>query len=419
MQVPKTKKKRVVVIGGGFAGFQFIKRIDDRYFQTVLIDRNNYHQFLPLIYQVASTGLEAASICFPFRRLFGDKKDFYFRLAEVQRIDSARKVVVTSIGEIEYDYLVICAGAKTNFFHNAHFEQYAIPMKTVEDALYLRNRIIENFEQATILDRQEWEPYENIVVVGGGATGVEVSGVISEMRKYAFKRNFRELKGFKMNIYIVSSKILGSMSDRASAIAEKTLKKMGVKLVLGKKVTDYENDVVTLSDGSTIRSKTLIWVSGVVAETIEGVPTESIGHGGRILCDDKMHVQGMQDVFAAGDIALTTEEKYPNGHPQLAQVAMQQAKLIANNLNAERLGKATKSFRYLNLGSMATIGRRKAVADLGSWHFGGFFAWVIWSFIHLRSILGAKNKLVVLIDWVVNYFSYIASLRSIRLKGKR
>jgi len=419
MNVPVSNKKRVVVIGGGFAGFSFIKNLDDRYFQTILIDRNNYHQFLPLIYQVASTGLEAASICFPFRRLFNKKKDFYFRLTEVQRIDSERKVVVTGIGEIDYDYLLICAGSTTNFFGNRQMEQLAIPMKTVEDALYLRNRIIENLENATIANPKDWEPYQNIVIVGGGATGVEVAGVLSEMRKYAMRKNYGELKDFTLNIHLVSSNILGSMSPKSSAIAQKTLERMGIHLVLGKKVTDYANDIVTLDDGSTIQSKTLIWVSGVKATTIEGIPTECIGKGGRILCDEQMRVKGLTDIYAAGDIALTSEERYPNGHPQLAQVALQEAKLIARNMKAELQGKETKSFHYFNLGSMAAIGRNKAVADIGRISFGGLFAWGIWSFIHLRSILGAKNKLLILIDWVVNYFNYIASLRNLRFKGRR
>jgi len=419
MNIPSTSKKRVVVIGGGFAGINLIEKLNSQHYQTVLIDRNNYHQFPPLIYQVASTGLEAASVCFPFRRLFSPKQDFYFRLAEVERVDSQKKTVLTSVGEIPYDYLVICAGATTNFFNNPKFIEAGIPMKTVEDAMYLRNRLIENFENATIVDKSDWEPYKNIVVVGGGATGVEIAGAMAEMRKYAFKRNFKELKGFQINIHLVSSKVLGSMSEKASRYAERSLQKMGVNLVLNTKVVDYENDIVTLSNGQTILTKTLIWVSGVKATTIEGIPAECLGRGGRILCDEQMHVQGLQDVFAAGDIALTSEADYPDGHPQLAQVAIQQAALIARNLNAQAAGHPAQSFHYRNLGAMATIGRNRAVADIGRLHFGGFFAWVIWSFIHLRSILGAKNQLLVLIDWVVNYFCYIASLRNLRFKGKR
>jgi len=419
MNIPSTNKKRVVVIGGGFAGINLIEKLSDKKFQTVLIDRNNYHQFPPLIYQVASTGLEAASVCFPFRRLFSKKKDFYFRLAEVERVDSEKKVVVTSVGEISYDYLVISAGATTNFFNNPKFMEAGIPMKTVEDAMYLRNRIIENFENATIVEEKDWEPYKNIVIVGGGATGVEIAGAMAEMRKYAFKRNFKELKGFRIKIYLVSSNVLGSMSEKASRFAERSLQKMGVTLVLNTKVVDYENNIVTLSDGKTIPAKTLIWVSGIKAVTIEGVPADSLGRGGRILCDERMCVKGLKDVFAAGDIALTSEKDYPDGHPQMAQVAIQQAGLIARNLNAEAEGQSAQTFHYRNLGAMATIGRNKAVADIGPLHFGGFFAWVIWSFIHLRSILGAKNQLLVLIDWVVNYFCYIASLRSLRFKGKR
>lgn len=417
--IPESPKKRVVIIGGGFAGISIAKRLDSKLFQIVMIDQNNYHQFQPLIYQVTSSGLEGASICFPLRRLFNYKKSFYFRIAKALHIDSDKKILETSIGELRYDYLVICAGATTNFLKNENIQNAGIPMKTVEEAMYLRNRIIENVEFSLSASEEEQEYYKNIVIVGGGATGVEIAGILSEMCRFAIPKNYKSEKHITPNINLVSSSILGSMSKYASRHAEKSLIKMGVNIIKGKRVTDYVDNSVILDDGSTIKSKLLIWVSGIKAVTIDGVPESSLGRGGRIICDEYMHITGMENVFAAGDIALTHEDKYPEGHPQLAQVAMQQAKLIADNLKAELKGKKTKKFHYLNLGTMATIGRNNAVADIGKLRFSGFIAWVMWMTIHLRSILGARNKLLVLIDWVFNYLNFRGSLRVLLFKGKR
>lgn len=417
--IPETKKKRVIIIGGGFAGISIARRLDSKLFQTVLIDKNNYHQFQPLIYQVASSGLEGASICFPLRRLFHKKKDFFFRMAEVIRVDDTNKTLQTSIGDITYDYLVVCAGATSNFPDNGNIRAAGIPMKTVEEAMYLRNRIIENFEFALNAPENEREYYRNIVIVGGGATGVEVAGIISEMCRFALPKNFKSEDYLSPRIFLISSKILGTMSVHASNYAEKKLSKMGISIIKGKRVVDYVDESVIMDDGSSIMSKLLIWVSGIKAITIDGIPETSLGRGGRILCDGFMRVKGMDNVFAAGDIALTSEEKYPDGHPQLAQVAIQQARLIADNLKAELTGKQPKQFKYLNLGSMATIGRNKAVADIGSVKMSGFFAWVLWMTVHLRSILGVRNKLLVLFDWITNYFNFRGSLRVLIFKGKR
>lgn len=410
LNIPNTGKKRVVVIGGGFAGISLIKKLDSKLFQTVLVDKNNYHQFQPLIYQVASSGLEAASICFPFRRIFQKKDDFYFLLAQVQKIDAAEKIVRTSQGDIKYDYLVVCAGATTNFRGNANMEKYALPMKSVEEAIYLRNRIIENGELSTTAPEEEREAYYNVVIVGAGPSGVEIAGVFSEMCKH-FDVDY--------NIHLVSPDILGAMSAYASKKTEETLKKMGVKVHLGRLVNDYVNNQALLDDGTVIKTNLLIYVSGIKAVTIDGIPQESIGRGGRIVCDPYMKINGMEDVYCAGDIAITSEPKYPNGHPQMAQVAMQEASLIAKNLNAVQKGKPAMEFRYRNLGSMATIGRNKAVADLGKLHFGGFPAWMIWMFIHLRSILGVRNKVIVLIDWIINYFNFLNSMKMLLFKGRR
>jgi len=410
LNIPDNGKKRVVVVGGGFAGVSLLKKLDSRLFQTVLVDKNNYHQFQPLIYQVASSGLEASSICFSLRRIFKKKKDFHFRLANVTGIDGERKILHTTAGDTNYDYLVVCAGATTNFRGNINIEKNALPMKSVEEAIYLRNRIIENGEMRETASDEEYEALSNIVIVGGGATGVEVAGVLSEMNKYSKA---------EMNIHLVSPDILGAMSEYASKNAARTLESMGVHLILGRRVNDYVDNKAILDDGTVIRTTLLIYVSGIKAVTIDGIPQESIGRGGRISCDPTMKIVGMEDVYCAGDMALASEPDYPNGHPQLAQVAMQEGKLIANNLNAAQKGKEAQNFKYRNLGSMATIGRNKAVADLGSVHLKGILAWLIWMLIHLRSVLGARNKLIVLIDWIINYFSFRSSMKLLLFKGKR
>lgn len=419
MNIPSTDKKRVVVIGGGFAGVSAVKKLDPKKFQIVLLDKNNYHQFQPLIYQVASSGLEPASICFPLRRVFNRKKEFYFRVAQVQEIDGAKKIVHTTEGDISYDRLIICAGAGTNYFGNANIEKNAIPMKTVEDAIYLRNRIIEMSEVSLSVPDEELEKYCNLVIVGGGPTGVEIAGVLSEMAKFAKSKNAEYDPANFARIILVSPGILKTMSEHASRKTAETLTKMGVRLVTGKKVVDYVDNNVILDDGSTIKSALLIWVSGVKAVSLKGIPEDSIGPGGRVLCDGYMRVKGMEDVYCAGDMSLTSEEKYPKGHPQMVQVAMQQGAYISACINADTASENLRPFKYRNLGSMATIGRNRAVADLGRIHLSGFPAWLIWMFIHLKSIIGVRNKFVVLIDWIINYFSFRSSMKLIMFKGKR
>lgn len=419
LNIPKNDKKRVVVIGGGFAGISIVKELDSKKYQTVLIDKNNYHQFQPLIYQVASSGLEPASICFPLRRVFNKKKDFFFRVAEVLEIDGNQKIVHTSEGDVSYDYLVVCAGSKTNFFGNENIEKAAIPMKTLDDAISLRNRIIEMSERSLVVPDDELEPYCNFVIVGGGPSGVEIAGVLSEMIKYAPAQNAEYLPKNYAKIHLVSPGILKTMSPYASEKTQKALDKMGVNIVNGRKVVDYKDKTVILDDGSTIKTELLIWVSGVRANNLKGIPEDSIGPGGRILCDNHMRINGMDSAFAAGDISLTSEKDYPKGHPQMVQVAMQQGRYIAKELNALPSANESSPFRYRDLGSMATIGRNKAVADLGRIHLCGFPAWIIWMFIHLRSLLGVRNKFVVFIDWVINYFSFRSSMKLLLFRNTK
>lgn len=414
--IPQTDKKRVVIVGGGFGGLNLAHRLEKELFQVILIDKNNYHQFPPLYYQVASSGLEYNSISFPYRQLFHGRKNFYFRLAEVTAVIAERNLIETSIGELSYDYLVLAAGTTTNFFGNRTIEEQALPMKTVEEALSLRDALLINLEKATTsIDPDEKQALLNVVVVGGGATGVEVSGAISEMKRFILPKDYPDLGKFKLNVYLVEgeSKLLGSMSPSASSNAYRFLEDMGVKILLNKRVEDYKDGKVILSTGETIPCKTLIWVSGVTANRFDKIDKDKIGHAGRLLVNAYNQVEGFTNFFAIGDIGLMTEKDYPKGHPQVAQVAIQQGKLLARNLRRLEEGKPLSPFRYKDLGTLATVGRNKAVADLKNVKLHGFIAWMVWMLVHLRSLLGVKNKIVVLIDWIWNYFTYDRSMRFI------
>ena len=419
--IEHTDKKRVVIVGGGLGGLELAFKLVGSDFQVVLVDKNNYHQFPPLIYQVASAGLEPSSISFPFRRLFQGQKDFFFRMAEVKAVDAAGKKIATSVGDIHYDYLVLAAGARTNFFGNKEIEAATLPMKSVSEAMRLRNTILRNLEKAeTEEDPVRRQALMNIVVVGGGASGVEIAGAVAEMKKNILARDYPDLDASQMHIYLVNAgkRLLAAMDPVSSARAERDLKALHVHIRQPQFATEYKDGILKTSAGLEIPARTVIWVSGICANTIEGLPAESLGHAGRILTDRFCRVKGVQDVFAIGDQSLMEgDEDYPLGHPQLAQVAMQQAKTVAENLNAAQKGLAEKPFKYRNLGVMATIGRNHAVAEIGGRKFGGFAAWVLWLVVHLRSILGVKNKAFILLNWVWNYLNYKQSLRLI-LKAK-
>lgn len=419
--IEHTDKKRVVIVGGGLGGLELAFKLVGSDFQVVLVDKNNYHQFPPLIYQVASAGLEPSSISFPFRRLFQGQKDFFFRMAEVKEVDAAGKKIATSVGDIHYDYLVLAAGARTNFFGNKEIEAATLPMKSVSEAMRLRNTILRNLEKAeTEEDPVRRQALMNIVVVGGGASGVEIAGAVAEMKKNILARDYPDLDASQMHIYLVNAgkRLLAAMDPVSSARAERDLKALHVHIRQPQFATEYRDGILKTSAGLEIPARTVIWVSGICANTIEGLPVESIGHAGRILTDRFCRVKGVQNVFAIGDQSLIEgDEDYPLGHPQLAQVAMQQAKTVAENLKAAQKGLAGKPFKYRNLGVMATIGRNHAVAEIGGRKFGGFAAWVLWLVVHLRSILGVKNKAFILLNWVWNYLNYKQSLRLI-LKAK-
>ena len=415
--IAKTNAKRVVIVGGGFGGLKLANSLRKTGMQVVLVDKNNFHQFPPLIYQVASSGIESSSISFPFRKIFRKRKNFYFRMAEARSIFPDKKILQTSIGKIEYDYLVLAAGTTTNFFGNKHLEEEAMPMKTLPEAMGLRNALLSNLERSiTCATEQERNELQNIVIVGGGATGVEIAGVLSEMKKYVLPADYPDMDSSQLNIFLIEAagRLLGGMSPESSAAAEQFLRNMGVNVCLHKKVTDYRDHKVIFEDGMEIPTRTFIWVSGVKAVSIGNIPAECLGRGARLKVDAYNRVEGLEDVFAIGDQCIMTADKdYPYGHPQLAQVAIQQGKLLAENLKRIEKKKPLKPFHYKNLGSMATVGRNRAVAEFKKVKTQGWIAWILWLVVHLRSILGVRNRISVMLNWMYNYFTYDQSLRII------
>ena len=411
--IPDPKFKRVVIIGGGFAGLKLAKKLSKTYYQVVLLDKNNFHQFQPLFYQVATAGLEPSAISFPFRRIFQNKKNVHFRMAELLSVNSSEKTIETTIGSLSYDYLLICTGASTNYFGIQNFERNALGMKTTGEALTIRNTIIRNFEKAiNTNDLEEQEAYLNIVIVGGGPTGVELAGAIAEMKKYILPKDYPELDFSRMHIYLFEAapRVLSSMSEHASHNSLKYLQNLDVIVRTDTMVKDYDGKNVQLEDES-IASKTLLWAAGISSAKIDGLPENVYTRGGRIHVDRYNHVEGLEGIFAFGDLAYMEEEQYPSGHPQVAQVALQQATNFVKNLQRFEEEKDPIKFQYKDLGSMATIGRNLAVADLPLMKFRGFIAWVIWLFVHLMAILGVKNKLFIFLNWAWNYVTFDQTLR--------
>lgn len=425
INIQRNQKKRVVIVGGGLGGLRLAEDLYGSGMQVVLIDKNNFHQFPPLIYQIASAGIDPSSISFPFRQIFRKRKDFYFRMAEARMVDSEKKILQTSIGKIDYDYLVLAAGATTNFFGNKNIEEWAIPMKTVPEAMGLRNALLSNFERAlTCATEEERQELLNVVIVGGGATGVEIAGALAEMRRYVIPYDYPDMDSSLMHIYLIEAgdRLLAGLSQESSQKAYEFLKSMGVDIQFGKMVTDYRDHKVIMKDGTEIPTRTFLWVSGIRANAMPGIDESHMGRGFRFKVDEYNRIPGVEDVFAIGDQCLqTSDAAYPNGHPQVAQVAIQQAKNLAKNLKLINQGVDSSeltAFRYKNLGSMATIGRNKAVVEIGKFRSQGFFAWVLWLVVHLRSILGVKNKVMVLLNWLWKYVSYNDSIRMITYATK-
>lgn len=425
INIQRNQKKRVVIVGGGLGGLRLAEDLYGSGMQVVLIDKNNFHQFPPLIYQIASAGIDPSSISFPFRQIFRKRKDFYFRMAEARMVDTEKKILQTSIGKIDYDYLVLAAGATTNFFGNKNIEEWAIPMKTVPEAMGLRNALLSNFERAlTCATEEERQELLNVVIVGGGATGVEIAGALAEMRHYVIPYDYPDMDSSLMHIYLIEAgdRLLTGLSQESSQKAYEFLKSMGVDIQFGKMVTDYRDHKVVMKDGTEIPTRTFLWVSGIRANAMPGIDESHMGRGFRFKVDEYNRIPGVEDVFAIGDQCLqTSDAAYPNGHPQVAQVAIQQAKNLAKNLKLINQGADSSeltAFRYKNLGSMATIGRNKAVVEIGKFRSQGFFAWVLWLVVHLRSILGVKNKMMVLLNWLWKYVSYNDSIRMITYATK-
>lgn len=414
LDIPRTSKPRIVIIGGGFGGIQLAKSLRKSNFQIVMFDRHNYHTFQPLLYQVATAGLEPDSIAESLRKIFENHKDFYFRMARVTGLNPTEKTITTLVGELKYDLLVIANGSKTNYFGNRELYERTFPMKQVPQALDLRSHMLQNFEQTVMTkDLKEKDRLTNFVIVGGGPTGVEVAGALGELKKHVLPKDYPDIDFNIMNLHLVDGgpRLLAGMSEKSSEKALEYLNKFDVKVSLNTVVKDYDGKNATLSDGTIIRSKTVIWAAGVTGNIIDGLPESSLNRG-RIKVDAFNRVEGVKDVFAIGDIAGMSTEAFPNGHPMVAPVAMQQAQALAKNLKKNDL-KTWKPFKYKDKGSMATIGRNKAVVDLPKFHFGGFFAWLVWMFVHLMSIVGFRNRIVTLSNWVWNYMTYDRGTRLI------
>ena len=423
MNIPRSSFPRIVIIGGGFAGISLAKKLRNKNVQVVLLDKHNYHNFQPLMYQVATGGLEPDSIAYPIRKVVQEFKDVYFRLAEVREIDAKNNKVIADIGELKYDYLVIATGSKTNYFGNKEIERNSMAMKTIPQSLNIRSLILENFEQALLTnDIDERHGLMNFVLVGGGPTGVELAGALAEMKKAILPKDYPDLDVRKMEINLIQSgdRILNTMSENASEKAEKFLLDLGVSVWKNVRVTGYDGKTVTTNSDLSFDSATVIWTAGVQGSLPHGLKADSfIKNVDRIKVNQYNQVEGYDNLFAIGDIAVMTSEEFPQGHPMMAQPAMQQGRLLAENVIRLLDKKELKPFVYKDKGSMATIGRNKAVVDLPNYKFSGVFAWFVWMFVHLFSLIGFKNKAVVFLNWVYNYVRFDREARLIMRPYKK
>ena len=420
MKIPKIDLPRVVILGGGFAGLKLARNINSKYFQTVIIDRNNYHTFQPLMYQVATAGLAPDSIAYPLRKTLKRKKNTFFRMAEVEQVNLEEKLVVTSIGAIKYDYLIVATGATTNYFGNANVEKYSMPMKSLLESIDIRSLMLQNFEHALNLTNiQEQDEYLNFVIVGAGPTGVELAGALAELKSHVLPKDYPDLDIRRMQIHLIEAgpKVLAAMSDKSSRKATQFLRKMGVNLWLDTYVKDYDGTVIT-TNNDTFHTKTLIWAAGVKGIGINGLDDQP-SERGRYLVDEVNRIQGLTDVFAIGDISMHKTDETPDGLPMLASVAQQQGKALAKNLLRLQKSKPTKPFEYTDKGTMATIGRNKAVVDLTFYTFTGFFAWLTWMFVHLMLLVDFRNRMMVLVNWVWSYVNFDRGTRLMIRKFKR
>ncbi|BAX80424.1 NAD(P)/FAD-dependent oxidoreductase [Labilibaculum antarcticum] len=420
--IPENGKIRIVIIGGGFAGLKLARQLVKTKYQVVLIDKNNFHQFQPLFYQVATSGLEPSSIAFPLRKIFQKRKNVHFRMAELLEVNPNIQEVYTSLGSLKYDHLVLATGVDTNYFGNKNIEEFGIPMKSVSEAIFLRNSILRNYEKAlNESDPKKAANYMNIVLVGGGPTGVELAGALAEMKNEILPKDYPELDFSLMNVYLfeASNRLLSGMSEKASAKAKSYLEKLGVIVKTEARVADYDGLKISLADGEEFNSYTLVWAAGVVANPIKGISEIAATRGGRLRVDLFNRVSGLNNVYALGDLALQKEGEHQNGHPQVAQVGLQQAAVLGKNLINIQKGKEMKAFHYKDRGSLATIGKNLAVADLPGVKIQGFLAWILWLFVHLMAIVGVKNRFFILVNWVWNYWTSDQSLRVLIRPDKR
>jgi len=423
MNIPKSNLPRVVVIGGGFGGISFVKALRKTPVQIVLFDKHNYHTFQPLLYQVSTAGLEPDSIAYPLRKVFRKNKNFHFRLADVEHVDISSKVVKTAIGELQYDYLVIATGTRTNFFGNKNIEANSMPMKTVPQALNIRSLVLQNIEAAAVSeDILEQKKLLNFVIAGAGPTGVELAGALAEFRKGILENDYRELTEAQMEVHLLEGgdRVLPPMSETASRKAQDFLEKLGVEVHLKTFVSDYNGDVVTTKDGLRFETSTFIWAAGVTGAPIAGIDGDSLmERSNRYRVDPFNKILGQDAIYALGDVALMELDDYPKGHPQVAQPAIQQGKQLAKNFQRQLAGKTMQPFDYFDKGSMATVGRNKAVVDFKKLHFGGAFAWFLWMFVHLWFLVGFRNRVVTFFNWTYNYINYDRAARLIIRPFKR
>ena len=410
MNVPSSNLPRVVIIGAGFGGIALAQKLKHKKIQLVLIDKHNYHNFQPLMYQVATGGLEAGSIAYPIRKLMHEYNDCYFRMTNITEIDGNKQIIHSDIGELSYDYLVIATGSKTNFFGNKEMQRNSMGMKTISQALNIRSLILENFEQA-VLKQEECDRncLMNFCLVGGGPTGVELAGALAEMKKAILQKDYPDLDISKMQINLIQSgdRILNTMSEKASANATKFLTDLDVNVLTNVRVESYDGKNLLTNTSLSFETATVIWTAGVQGAVIAGLNAESIVlRALRIKVDEYNRVEGYKNMFAIGDIAIMESDEYPGGHPMMAQPALQQGKQLGNNIIRLLNGQEMRPFNYKDKGSMAVIGRNKAVVDLPKAHFSGFFAWFVWIFVHLFSLIGFKNRVVVFTNWLYNYIRF-------------
>ncbi|MFZ1704650.1 MAG: NAD(P)/FAD-dependent oxidoreductase [Saprospiraceae bacterium] len=412
--IPPSSSKRIVIVGGGFAGMKLTYKLAGSGYQVVLIDKNNYHQFQPLFYQVATAGLAPGDISFPLRKAFKREKNIHVRMTQLEAIFPEKNEILTSAGILSYDFLVLAIGGDTNYFGNENIQKYAVPMKSVSEALYIRNKIIFNYEEALNTgDKTERQALMSVVVVGGGPTGVELAGALAEMKRYVLPKEYPNLDFSQMNVYLLEAgnRVLNGMSDKSGEMSLRFLEELGVKVFLNTAVKDYDGTNITLAEGTVLQSKTLLWAAGIKANIVPGISQEMMTKGGRLKVDETNKIIGLDNIFAIGDLASMETKGYPNGHPQVAQVAIQQAKNVAKNFLNQHKNRPWTNFTYKDRGTMATVGKNLAVVDLPYIKFQGFLAWIVWLFIHLMAIVGVKNKFNVFLNWAWNYLSLDPSLR--------